>query len=134
MDVIAMARELGKALQQEDAYIAYTLTKQNADNDPALQDGIGAFNLKKMELQKAISDPNRDQEKLSQIDSELKEIYERVMNNPSMIAYNATKGGMEKLVNYIQAIITGSANGEDPETIQEPSSCTGSCSSCGGCH
>ena len=134
MDVIAMARELGKALQQEDAYIAYTLTKQNADNDPASQDGIGAFNLKKMELQKAISDPNRDQEKLSQIDSELKEIYERVMNNPSMIAYNATKGEMEKLVNYIQAIITGSANGEDPETIQEPSSCTGSCSSCGGCH
>ena len=134
MDVIAMARELGKALQQEDAYIAYNLTKQNADRDPQLQDGIGAFNLKKMELQKAISDPNRDQEKLSKLDGELKEIYEKVMNNPNMIAYNATKGEMEKLVNYIQAIITGSANGEDPDTIQEPSACSGSCSSCSGCH
>ena len=41
---------------------------------------------------------------------------------------------MEKMINFIQAIITGSANGEDPDTIEEPSSCSGSCSSCSGCH
>ena len=33
------------------------------------------------------------------------------------------------------AIINTAMNGGDPMTVQEPStSCTGSCSTCGGCH
>ena len=41
----------------------------------------------------------------------------------------------ENLVNYIDAIINTAMNGGDPMTVQEPSaSCTGSCSTCGGCH
>ena len=35
----------------------------------------------------------------------------------------------------IDAIINTAMNGGDPMTVQEPSaSCTGSCSTCGGCH
>ncbi len=40
----------------------------------------------------------------------------------------------EALVNYIDAIINAAMNGGDPMAVQEPSaSCTGSCSTCGGC-
>ena len=55
--------------------------------------------------------------------------------SPSMTAYNEAKRECENLVNYIDAIINTAMNGGDPMTVQEPSaSCTGSCSTCGGCH
>ena len=43
MDVIEMTRELGKALQQDDRYIAYNLAKQVNDNDTELQADIENF-------------------------------------------------------------------------------------------
>ena len=56
------------------------------------------------------------------------------MNDEGMIAYNEAKRECEALVNYIDAIINAAMNGGDPMAVQEPSaSCTGSCSTCGGC-
>ena len=53
----------------------------------------------------------------------------------TLTAYNEAKRECENLVNYIDAIINTAMNGGDPMTVQEPSaSCTGSCSTCGGCH
>ena len=37
LDIIELARELGKKLQKEDAFIKYRLAKQTADEDPELQ-------------------------------------------------------------------------------------------------
>ncbi|HAN44494.1 MAG TPA: YlbF family regulator, partial [Ruminococcaceae bacterium] len=34
----------------------------------------------------------------------------------------------------VNQIIVGSVNGQDPDSIEEQSSCGGSCSSCSGCH
>lgn len=36
MDVMELTRELGKAIQQDDRYIAYNLAKQVNDNDAEL--------------------------------------------------------------------------------------------------
>ena len=51
-----------------------------------------------------------------------------------MAAYNEAKNGMDMLMNQINAILVMSVNGEDPETCDPAPSCTGSCSTCGGCH
>ena len=62
-------------------------------------------------------------------------LYGQIMGNEGMVAYNEAKRDCENLVNYIDAIINTAMNGGDPMTVQEPSaSCTGSCSTCGGCH
>ncbi len=62
-------------------------------------------------------------------------LYGQIMANEGMVAYNEAKRDCENLVNYIDAIINTAMNGGDPMTVQEPSaSCTGSCSTCGGCH
>ena len=62
-------------------------------------------------------------------------MYGKIMADEGMTAYNEAKRDCENLVNYIDAIINTAMNGGDPMTVQEPSeSCTGSCSTCGGCH
>ena len=66
----------------------------------------------------------------------MNDLYGKIMNHPGMVAYNEAKTAAEAMVNYIDAIINTAMNGGDPMTVQEPAAggCSGSCSTCGGCH
>ena len=134
MDIIKMARELGKAIQQDDKVIAYNLARQHNDSDEKLQELIGKFNLKRLELNNVLGKSDRDTDRIAQLDKEIKEIYAEVMNNPNMIAYNTTKQEVDRMMNFVTQILTGSVNGEDPDSIEEQTGCSGSCEGCSGCH
>ena len=134
MNVLELARQLGHAIQQDDRYIAYTLAKQANDEDEALQNLIQAFELKRMELQMALGKEEKDQEAIAQLNDVVKEIYQRIMQSPRMMVYNAAKQGYDQLQNEVNTIISMSLNGADPDQIDpETAGCTGSCSTCGGC-
>ena len=47
MDAIKAARELGKAIQNDERYKAYIEAKKANDADDELQQLIGEFNLKR---------------------------------------------------------------------------------------
>ena len=134
MDIIEMARELGAALQKSDEYTAYNVAKNAADSDAELQGMIGDFNLKKLSLSAEVQKEDKDQQKLAALNEEVRAIYGRIMAHPTMMAYNTTKEELDRILNFIQQIIVYSANGEDPATIQEETSCGGDCSGCSGCH
>ncbi len=132
MDVITMARELGKALQQEEAYIKWQEAQHTADADAELQKLIGEFNLKRMIINDEASKQDRDQEKLTKANKEMREVYSKIMSNDNMIAYNDAKSAFDAILNRVSAIIQQSAQGADPDTA-DAADCTGSCSTCGGC-
>lgn len=137
MDVIKMAREIGAAIQQDPRYAAYNEAKELNDKDEALQKLIGEFNLKRFELNSEMGKPEKDNEKLQKLDNEIKSLYGEIMANESMEKFNTTKNAMDDMLSQINYIITMAANGEDPMTCpthQPSSGCSGSCSSCGGCH
>ena len=135
MDIIEMTRELGKAIQADDRYIAYTLAKQANDDDEQLQNLINAFNLKRMQLQMEVGKPDKDNDKIQELNDVIKSSYKTIMENPKMKVYQAAKEGLDELLNQVNTIISMSANGMDPDKINlEAASCTGNCSSCGGCH
>lgn len=135
MDVIELAREIGKEIQKDDRYLKMQLAIQNTDKDTVLQDLIGQYNLKRMSLDTEVQKPDSDQEKVQAFSQELRGLYAKIMENPSMAVYQQAKGELDHLLQRVQAIVTQSANGEDPETTDYvESSCGGNCSSCGGCH
>ncbi len=135
MDSIEMARELGKAIQVDDRYIAYQLAKQANDDDEQLQNLIGAFNLKRLELNMEMGKQDKNQEHISELDEVIKSLYQQIMENPKMKVFTAAKTAMDDLLNQINTIITMSANGADPATCDvTTASCSGDCGSCGGCH
>ncbi len=135
MDIIAFARELGKAIQQEESYIKLHEVQDKADADTELQSLIGEFNLKRMSINNEASKKERDQDKLSQLNTEMREVYSKIMSNENMIAYNSAKEEFDAVANRVLAIIQQSAEGADPDTADySQSSCSGSCESCGGCH
>ncbi|MCQ2490029.1 MAG: YlbF family regulator [Ruminococcus sp.] len=134
MDIIEMARELGKALQNDDRYIAYNLAKQANDADKELQEQIDSFEKMRYDLSMELTKENKDTDKVKELDEGIKELYGKIMSNQHMVVFTAAQKSLESLVSNVQEIITLCANGEDPATCEPSSGCTGSCATCGGCH
>lgn len=136
MTVIEMARELGKALQEDERYKKYQEAKIKNDKDVELQNMIGDFNVKRMQLNQEMQKKEKDADAMKRLDGELKDVYNKIMANPNMAEFTAAQEKVEKLINSVNFIISMAANGEDPMTCPEeqPASCGGSCSTCGGCH
>ena len=132
MDVITLARELGRAIQQEESYKKLHEVQAQADADAELQALIGEFNLKRMNINQEASKKDRDQDKLTTLNKEMREVYSKIMSNENMIAYNDAKSAFDAVLNRVSAIIQQCAQGADPETA-DAADCTGSCSTCGGC-
>lgn len=132
MDIIEMTRELGKALQADDRYTAYMLAKQANDNDTVLQALINGFENMRLQLNEELAKDDKDTDRIKELDEGIKSNYKQIMSNKNMIVFTAAQNSLESLVNNMNQIITMCANGENPDTCQ-PSSCTGSCATCGGC-
>lgn len=134
MKLIEMARDMGKEIQASAEFKRLEAAKIANDNDPALQDGIGKFNLKRMEMNNEMQKTERDDAKLQALNEELQNIYTEVMGNKNMMEFNIAKQEMDEIMQQVNAILMMCVNGEDPETCEVPTGCSGSCSSCGGCH
>ena len=133
MDIIEKARELGRAIQQEESYIRLNEVRAKADADVELQSFIGEFNLKRMAINEEASKKDREQDKLSQLNTEMREAYAKIMSNENMVAYNEAKEAFDQVANRVLAIVQQSAEGTDPDVADYSANCSGSCSTCGGC-
>ena len=136
MDIIEMTRKLGHAIQQDERYLAYNAARLASDNDDRLQQLIGEFNLKRLAIGNEAGKEDPDNDKLQSLNGELRSVYAEIMSNEHMKAYDNAKSALDELLQRINAIISQSAEGENPDTADfDPSaSCGGDCSSCGGCH
>ena len=96
MDVIEITRKLGAAIQQDERYINYAKAKLANDNDENLQKNIGEFNLIRMQLDNELSAEERNEDKIKELNEQLRMIYTQVMSSDSMVAYNTAKQDLIK--------------------------------------
>jgi cell fate (sporulation/competence/biofilm development) regulator YlbF (YheA/YmcA/DUF963 family) len=75
----------------------------------------------------------QNKDKITDLNQQLRKSYAEIMANENMQAYNNAKNELDHIVQRVNGIIELCLSGEDPDTC-EPSGCTGSCSTCGGCH
>ena len=133
MDIIELSRELGRKIQQEESYIALQEANKAVEADENLQALIGEFNLFKLQLNEKLTATDRDEEAIKEINTKMRTLYADIMVNPAMVKLNESKVAFDTVINRVLAIVSNSANGEDPNTT-DYHACTGSCSTCGGCH
>ena len=132
-DIIALARQLGHAVQELDEYKNIMAAKSAADADESLQALITEFNIKRVAINTEACKTDRDEELLKQLNSEMRTAYSDIMNNEHMKAYNDAKQSFDKVLQRVLAIVQQSADGEDPDTTDFSEDCTHDCSTCGGC-
>lgn len=135
MDIIEMTRELAKKLQQEDAYILLNTTQKAVEDDEELQEAIAEFNMKRYELTQEVTKKDRDDAKVDELDTLVREMYDKITNDEKMVAYNNAQEEFNELFEYVLHILQMSATGDDPDSIEKPEQggCSGDCGSCGGC-
>ena len=135
MDCIDLFKKAAAALQTDPRYLELDAARRENDMDEELQNMIGEFNLARLDLNNESAKAETDAARVAELNQRVNDLYGKIMADEGMVAYNEAKRDCENLVNYIDAIINTAMNGGDPMTVQEPSaSCTGSCSTCGGCH
>lgn len=133
MDTIQAARDLGKALQQDPRYMRIMQAQENNDNDTALQELIGSFNLLRNDLNSEVQKEDKDTERIKRMDADLKSQYQRIFENEHMQEFTEARNEFQNLLTFVNQIINGSANGQDPATIEFQESCGGDCGGCSGC-
>ena len=132
-DVIALARQLGHAIQEQEEYKTIMTAKDAADNDEALQALITEFNVKRVAINAEACKTDRDDETLKKLNEEMRTAYSDIMSNEHMKAYNDAKQAFDKVLQRVLAIVQQSADGQDPDTTDFSDDCTHDCSTCGGC-
>lgn len=131
--IIELARQLGAEIQKETEYLDYHLACEKNDADDDLQAMISSFNIAQMNLDRAMKETERDEDKIRNFTDALNEAYNGIMSNENMQDYMVKKDFMERMLNYIYQILAASINGKDPFTVEESAGgCTGDCGSCGG--
>lgn len=134
MDVIKAAREMCVELTKDERFINYLEAKKANDNDKELQELIGEFNLVRLSLDKALSAEDKEEAKIEELNTKIREVYTTIMANESMINYNNAKMELDDVIAEINQLITQTLSGADPLTCDTKVSCGGNCGSCGGCH
>ena len=134
MGIIEATRNLGVEIQKDERFIRFIKAKLANDNDETLQSGIGEFNTIRMNLDREMNAETHDENKIKELNEKLREIYTAVMSSKTMLEYNTAKAEVDAMLNDINSIIMQCVEGEDPMTAEPHTACTGSCSTCGGCH
>lgn len=134
MSVLESVRELGKEIQKDERFIRFAKARLESDNDTQLQAMIGEFNVTRMELDRINGAEEQNEDKHKELNEKLREIYGNIMSNPNMVEFNTAKVALDQMMNEINVILGKTLDGEDPETCSAESGCSGSCSTCGGCH
>lgn len=139
-ETIRLARLLGKHLQETAAYKQMQMSRAAVDDDKALQNLIGEFNLKRMNFNQIMSaDPDKaesdeNKAKIQKLNEEIQKLYSDIMLNPNMQLYADAQGAVSELLEQVNYILSQAANGSDPDLVDPADHCTGDCSSCGSCN
>ncbi|WP_099204177.1 YlbF family regulator [Scatolibacter rhodanostii] len=137
MNIIESTKELGKNIQNDELYIKLQMLERACEEDEEIQNLLGELNLKRLAVHNEAQKEERDEDKIVALTEEHQKILDALLANEKMKEYNATKDEFDKMVKYMNGIISGCADGNDPDGYDddyENSTC-GSCSSggCAGC-
>ncbi len=126
--ITEMADELGEAMETTKEFIDYQSVKEQYDSDETLQKLIGEFNLKKMSVMSEMQKEDaKDETKLAEYQQQMRDAYAEILKNEVYTDYNEKKTALENMVNRVYTIINAHITGDE-------GGCSGSCSTCGGCH
>lgn len=135
MDVVALTRQLGAAIQADDRYKKFMEAKVASEQDPEVKDMMAKIEEIRVAYQAESMNAEPDEKLLGKLDKDFQNIYTALMVTDAMAAYEESRQEIDNMMNYLMQILYLCVNGEDPETCEPPEDheCGGECSHCAGC-
>lgn len=129
-EILAKANELGQLIKESEVAKTMLAAEQAVEADVELQKKIGAFNEKREMMMDMMQQGSEDQEKIASLNDEIRQLYDAIMANKHMTDYNTARQAFDDMSSKVNGIITYYITGQNPAE----GGCSGSCSSCAGCH
>ena len=128
MDILDAAKEIGIALEQSEEFKQLDEATKIQNNDDEAQRLIGEYNLVRLQLRQKMQGKDMTDEQLNQIRMQLADEFDKLMQYEIIKNYIDAKEKFDNLYNKVKNVIDFYASGE------KSGGCSGSCSTCGGCH
>ena len=116
------------ALRDSEEVVRYQNAKALCTTDTKLTSLIMEYNMQGDLLRDEGAKAERDDEKLAAITTKLKDLYDEIMANETMLAMQAAEQEISAIVNDVN---------RGMQSILQPEmegGCSGNCSSCSSCH
>lgn len=132
MDILEMAKQLGEAISVSEQFVRFANAEEKFKTDDEAQELLLKYNTERSEL--AVQMQNEDIKPMEMIEirKKLAKQYNELLKNNVIREYTEAKAAAEKLLADVNAVIQFCVTGEEADG--EHSSCSGSCSTCSGCH
>ena len=127
-EIFEKARELGEAIMESEAFKNLKEAEQNQENDPEALKLLADYSEVRSRLADEINKGEIGEERMAQIRDELEESYQKMTTNDNITAYINAQRTFQAIIDQMNSIISYHITG------QLPGGCSGSCSTCGGCH
>lgn len=121
VEIMKLAEELGKLIKENDAIIKADEAERRYNDDTALQAKIDEYGAQ----QTAITE-TKDPEFRRAISDRMEKLYEEITESETYKEFLGAREGVAELMNTVNETINFAVTGKH--------SCSGNCSSCGGCH
>ena len=126
--IIEKARELGIMLAESDEMKALKGAEEMQLADPDAQVLMMEYANKREEIAKKAQNPDITKEDFEKIQGEMEEAFAKLMTNENIKGYIEANKEFKTLIDQVNSIIAFFVKGEE-----QGGSCSGNCSSCGGC-
>ena len=132
MDAIQLARQLGKIIQEDERFINLQLAQQQTEADQPLQEVLGKYAAQREALVAEAKTSGMDSAKVEVMNAELGRLHVDILQNENMKKYMSAQEELSKHTGHITQIIEGSAQGQNPDTIEYRPTRKGGCGGCSG--
>lgn len=128
MEIFDKARELGEAIVNSNEYKALKLAEAKQEQDEEAMALLQEYSKVRHELGEEISKGDVSEERMNEIRDAVEAAYEKVTSNELIADYINAQSTFQAIIDQMNSILSYHITG------QMPGGCSGSCSSCGGCH
>ena len=103
MELEKMARQLGAAIQQDEAYLNFEKARLANEADEELNDLMGKIRLIQMSYQVEAAKDEPDEDKMNGFNQEFQGVYSQIMANKNMQEYEKARQAVDDMISMIAA-------------------------------
>lgn len=123
------ARELGELIKESDVFKGMREAEEKANNNAELVAFSGEYEQLRMQIQELTIMDEPDYDEIGEVSKQMDAVQAQMMQNEYMKDLQVARNEFTQLMNLVNRELQGVLS---PETLDE--GCSGSCSSCAGCH
>jgi len=128
--VLNQAEMLAEAILESEEYISMRLAEQAAMRDEKATQLVAAYSEKRQAIESLLADANMDHGALANAGKELQDVEREIDEGEVLTKTRETNEAFNAMMKKVNAIIRYVVTGEE----EQEEGCSGSCSSCSGCH